>query len=289
MEERDWLLIKVLHEQRNITKAAQKLFISQPSLTARIRQIEADFGIKMIYRGNRGIHFTPEGDYLAQCSDTMLANIREIRERVLSMGSAIKGTLRLGASNYVIKYKLPRILRLFKDCYPEVEFNVRSSWSKEIFSMMYNQDLHIGFVRTDYGWQEEKQLLFEETICIASKDPIQFSELPRLHRIEYRTDPQYKDLLDNWWNSNFSQSPKVIMSLEHLDMCKDMVVNGLGYAIMPSTIFSDTPYIHKINLQDKQGKPIIRKTWMIYHKEALELKVVNAFTTFIRSVDFHNI
>lgn len=288
MEERDWFIIKVLHEQRNITKAAQILYISQPSLTARIRQIEADFGIKMIYRGSRGIHFTPEGDYLAECAETMLVNIREIRERVLNVGSTIKGTLRLGASNYVIKYKLPRVLRLFKDRYPEVEFNVISTWSREIFSLMYNQDLHVGFVRTDYGWRDEKHLLFEEPICIASKDPVKFSDLPKLHRIDYRTDPLYKTLLDNWWRENFSQAPSVVMSMEGLDMCKDMVINGLGYAIMPSTILNDVPDICKIYLEDQEGNPIIRKTWMLYRKEVLDLKIVNAFVSFIKTLDFNN-
>ena len=65
MEDRDWLIIKVLNEQKNITKTAQALFISQPYLTTRIRHIEDEFGVKMIYRGSRGVHFTPEGDYLA--------------------------------------------------------------------------------------------------------------------------------------------------------------------------------------------------------------------------------
>ena len=130
MEDRDWLIIKVLNEQKNITKTAQALFISQPYLTTRIRHIEDEFGVKMIYRGSRGVHFTPEGDYLAQRAQDMLLEIRRIKEQVVNMGSEVKGILRVGASNYLSKYKIPRLLGLFKECHPKVEFNVVTTLSR---------------------------------------------------------------------------------------------------------------------------------------------------------------
>ena len=141
MEDRDWLIIKVLQEQKNITKTAQTLFISQPNLTTRIRHIEEEFGVKMIYRGSRGVHFTPEGDYLAQCAQNMLLNIRQIKEQVVNMGNEVKGTLCIGASNYLSKYKIPRLLGLFKETYPQVEFKVITSFSKDVCGLLYNQDV----------------------------------------------------------------------------------------------------------------------------------------------------
>lgn len=54
MNERDWHILKVLHEHRNITKTAQSLYISQPSLTKRIQQIEKEFNLKIVERGTRG-------------------------------------------------------------------------------------------------------------------------------------------------------------------------------------------------------------------------------------------
>ena len=54
MEERDWQIIKTLYEQKNITKTARVLYMSQPTLTARIKQIEESLGTKLLYRGNKG-------------------------------------------------------------------------------------------------------------------------------------------------------------------------------------------------------------------------------------------
>ncbi|EGO62986.1 LysR family transcriptional regulator [Acetonema longum] len=262
MDERDWLIIKVLYEQKNITKTAQTLFISQPSLTARIRQIEDEFGVKMIYRGSRGIHFTPEGDYLADCARKMLTNTRQIKEQVINMGTDIKGTLRVGASNYLSKHKIPRLLGLFKERYPNVEFNVITIWSRDICSLLFNQDVHVGFMRSDFGWRGEKYILYEAPICIASKKVITLKDLPDLPRIDYHTDDLHKALLDTWWNENFSQPPTIGMTVGYLDICKSMVINGLGYAVVPNDLLEDVGYIHKIYITDRQGNPILRKTWI---------------------------
>jgi len=289
MEDRDWIIIKVLYEYKNVTKAAQALFISQPSLTARIRQLEEELGVKMIYRGSRGIHFTPEGDYMAHCAQHMLTNIRQIKEQVINMGADIKGTLRVGASNYLSKHKIPRLLGLFKEKYPNVEFNVSTTWSRDICSLLNNQDVHVGFVRSDFGWRGEKHILYEEPICVASKNAISLNDLPKLPRIDYHTDDSYKLLLDTWWSNNYALPPTIGMTVSYLDICKSMVINGLGYAIVPSNLLDDVKDIHKIYITDKEENLILRKTWMLYQKEIVELKMVKLFLDFAKEMDFTTI
>ena len=286
MEDRDWLIIKVLQEQKNITKTAQTLFISQPNLTTRIRHIEEEFGVKMIYRGSRGVHFTPEGDYLAQCAQNMLLNIRQIKEQVVNMGNEVKGTLCIGASNYLSKYKIPRLLGLFKETYPQVEFKEITSFSKDVCGLLYNQDVHVGFVRSDFGWHGEKHVLYEEPVCVAAKEALTLADLPGKPRIDYHTDDSFKNLIDTWWSETFLQPPTVGMTVGYIDVCRSMVANGLGYAIVPYSLLDGVEPMHRIILQEKNGQPLLRKTWMLYHKEMLELKLVRLFLEFAESVDY---
>ncbi len=286
MEYRDWLIIKVLHEQKNITKTARLLFISQPVLTVRLRQIEDKFGTTIANRGQKGLYFTPQGEYLAHCAKKALVDLSNIKENVINIGNEVAGTLRIGASNYVTKYQLPHLLKLFKNKYPNVEFKVTTSWSQDVLNLVYNQELHVGFIRGDYSWQEGKLLLFTEPICIASMYKIQLDNLPSLPRIVYRTENTNRLLLDNWWRENFSHPPLISMSVNHVDTCKDMVVNGLGYAIMPDRILNDITGIHKIYLTDKLEKPILRNTWIHFSKTSLEIKLVSAFVDFIKKYDF---
>lgn len=111
----------------------------------------------------------------------------------------------------------------------------------------------------------------EENICIASKEEIKMNDLPSLARIEFSTDYSLKILLDSWWRENFSQPSFTSIEVDRVETCKEMVRNGLGYAIVPSMILKGIDDVHKITIKDSEGKPILRKTWMLYSEESLKV------------------
>lgn len=283
LDERDWMVLQTLYIEKNITKAAQQLYISQPALTNRLQQLEKEFGVKIVNRGRRGVQFTPQGEYLAKSAHEMLLNIQKIKENVLNMEDNITGTLRLGVSTFFTDYMLPNLLKLFKEQYPHIEFKVTTGFSSHISHLIYNQDVHIGIVKGDFSWNDQKHVLFEETICIASKEKIDIHNLPHLPRIDYHTDPLLKSSIDNWWTEHFSQPPLVSIEVDKADTCKKMVANGLGYAILPSMILNDVNDIYKTDITNKDGKPIVRRTWMYYHKESIKLNIVKAFVEFMEN------
>ncbi|MFE4133544.1 LysR family transcriptional regulator [Peribacillus sp. YIM B13482] len=289
MDERDWIVLQTLYKEKNITNTAKVLYISQPALTNRLKAMEKQFGVRIVNRGRRGVQFTPQGEYLVKSAQEMLRNIQKIKETVLNMEDKVSGILRLGVSTFFTDYKLPGLLKLFKDQYPDIEFMVTTGLSSHITHLMYNQDVHIGIVKGDYSWKDQKKLLFEERICIASKEEIDISSLPTLPRIDYHTDPLLKTTVDNWWTENYSRPPLVSINVDKADTCKKMVANGLGYAILPSLILNDLENIHKFEIKTKNGEEIIRKTWMFYHKESLELNIVKAFVEFIEGMDMRSI
>eukprot|EP00130_Batrachochytrium_dendrobatidis_P008620 XP_006683495.1 hypothetical protein BATDEDRAFT_28997 [Batrachochytrium dendrobatidis JAM81] len=199
------------------------------------------------------------------------------------MENNIAGTLRLGVSTFFTDYMLPNLLKLFKEKYPNIEFKVSTGFSSHIAHLIHNQEVHIGIVKGDYNWKDQKHLLFEETICIASKEKIDIRNLPYLPRINYDTDTLLKNSIDNWWSEHFTQPPHVNIEVDKVNTCKEMVVNGLGYAIMPSMILHDVHNVYRTDIQTIAGKPIVRKTWMYYHKESLKLNIVKAFVDFIEN------
>lgn len=286
MEDRDWMILEVLYHKKSMTKAAESLFISQPAITNRLRQMEEDFGVKIVHRGSKGVQFTPQGEFLAKSAEEVLLKFRQIKDRVLSMESEIAGTLRVGASYYVTKYRLPSLLKRFQNHYPKVEFKVTTTWSRDMFSLLSKQDVQVGFIRSDDSWIGEKHLLLEEPICIAFREKIPINNLPALPRIDYQTDPGNKQVIDNWWRENFIQPPLVSMNVDRVDTAKEMVLYGLGYAFLPDTIFSAGDEVHKTYITNSYGERIVRNTWMIYQQEALESKVVQAFVDFVKINSF---
>jgi DNA-binding transcriptional LysR family regulator len=283
LDERDWMVLQTLYKEKNITKAAQHLYISQPALTNRLQQLEKEFGVKIVNRGRRGVQFTPQGEYLAKSAHEMLLNIQKIKENVLNMEDNVAGTLRLGVSTFFTDYMLPNLLKQFKERYPNIEFKVTTGFSSHIAHLIYNQDVHIGIVKGDFSWKDHKHLLFEETICIASKEKINIHNLPNLPRIDYHTDSLLKNSIDNWWSEHFNQPPLVSIEVDKVDTCKKMVVNGLGYAILPSMILNDINDVYKTDITTIDGNPIVRKTWMFYHKDSLKLNIVKAFVEFMEN------
>ena len=160
------------------------------------------------------------------------------------------------------------------------------SFSKDVCGLLYNQDVHVGFVRSDFGWHGEKHVLYEEPVCVAAKEALTLADLPGKPRIDYHTDDSFKNLIDTWWSETFLQPPTVGMTVGYIDVCRSMVANGLGYAIVPYSLLDGVEPMHRIILQDKNGQPLLRKTWMLYHKEMLELKLVRLFLEFAESVDY---
>ena len=285
MEERDWQLLKVLFIHQNITKTAEKLFISQPSLTKRLSQIEKEFDTDIVVRESRGIYFTSKGEYLAKRADEMLNYFANVKKNVLNMKDKVIGTLKIGVSNHFTKHKLPIILKQFQSLYPNMEFQVTTGWSEEIFNMVNNKKVHIGIISGDYDWVYDRHLLLEDPLCVASKYPVNFEDLPDLSRIDYQTEYNFKTLVDEWWEENFTKPPQIDIEVDRADTCMELVKNGLGYAFLSSLIINDMENIYKSDLQNKHGEKMITKTWMYYSKEFLGINVVSAFVEFMKKYD----
>ena len=286
MNDRDWEILKELYERKNITHAAKALHISQPALTFRLQQLEDEFGIKVAIRGRKGVEFTGQGEHLVLYAKEMLLQLRKTKERLWNMESSHRGILRLGAAGTFACNILPSILRQFNIQYPDIEFNVTTGWSAEIVNLLFKQDAHIGIIRGDYTWPDQKQLLMEEPLLIVSKNEINLDELPYLPRIDYKTDPSLKDTIDNWWQETYSQVPLITMHVDKLETCKEFVLNGLGYAILPGIILKKNDDIFTTKLLSRDNVPIMRRTWLIYRKELLEISIIKLFIDFLKSYNY---
>ena len=287
MNECDLKIIKILYEQKNITKAAKILYISQPALTRRIKLIEVSIGTPLIYRGNKGITFTPAGEYAAQFAIQTLHETQKFREKITNMSNEIAGILRITAPDIICKYYLPKLLKEFRELYPSVRFDVTIAQTSDIIGLMNSKSLHFGFLRNDFGWNEyERLLLTKNYICAVANHPFKLEDLPKMIRVDYVTDAYYRTILDNWWNATFPVPPIIGMEVSKLDLCKEMVFNGLGYGLLPSILVDGRNDMHKIFLCDKNGEKIERKTWLIHKKEVLNMKLAKTFYEFMQSCDF---
>jgi DNA-binding transcriptional LysR family regulator len=275
----------MLNREKNITKVAGNLFMSQPALTKRIQQIEKEYAVKVIHRGKKGIQFTPQGEYLVKYAIEMIERDLEVKDHLNNMDTEIAGTLRLGISGFITR-QIPPVLKQFKSKCPKVNFSLTTNWSSQIYNQVYNHEVHIGFVRGDYTWNGGKKLLLTENLSLVSNHKIEVCELPMLPRIDYNCDVKLKDLIDTWWAENFKVPPNVGMKVDKTDTCREMVANDLGYAIMPSLVVKNQGELYETVLKDKKGNPIIRETWMLYNEDDYEINLVRTFIEFMDEINF---
>lgn len=283
MNEKDWFILSSIHKEKNITKAAENIHISQPALTYRLQQIENELAIKIFSRSKKGIKFTAEGEHLVNYANEMIIHLRKLKDRLLDMSDNVHGELRIGVSSNYAHYKLPAILKKFMSIYPNIQIKVKTGWSTNILKALLDEEVHVGIIRGDYDWDGPKVLINEDPMCLISKQTINLEELPKLPRISYKTDPNLKELIEKWWQSRFTQPPLETMEVDKLETCKEMVINGLGYGIIPRYLLQNEEQgLFIKNLRTSDGQPIFRKLWMFHRANELDLTVVKAFVEFIK-------
>lgn len=283
MNEKDCLMLTYIYEAQNLTRAAELLHITPPALTYRLQQLEKEFGVHIISKNGRSIEFTPEGRYLVQFAKKTLAELRKARDYVLNMGSEPQGTLRLGVSRVIAHYKLPPILKEFLKLYPKVEINVNTGISDEIYDLLRNEDIHVGIVRGNYTWSEKKYLVKEENVYLISKEDIQLADLPKIPRINYKNNIDFNDDINKWWYERFAEPPLISMQVDSFEICREMVKNELGYAIIPDCFLRAEDQLQTKELVYKSGEAITLKTWIMYRESATQLAVVDKFIEYITS------
>ena len=287
MDERDLLIIKYLSEFKNITKTANALFISQPALTTRIKQIEKELNTKLIHSSNKGIYLTDTGLEMAVFADKTLSQFDWIREKIQDIDDKNSVILKLAAPNIISQYYLPSLISEFKKTYPTARFEIQMVPSSRVATLMHEKKCDFGFLRNDFGWEEDgKLLLCVNYIAAVSMNKFVLKDLANMSRVAYSTDSYYMKMLDFWWNSNFSTPPKIDVLVNSLGLCREMVYSGLGFGILPSVFLPESPKAHYVIINDNQGKPIERKTYLIYRKETVTSKLTEKFLSFIKEHDF---
>ncbi|MBY0012051.1 LysR family transcriptional regulator [Paenibacillus typhae] len=284
MDEKDWLILDVLGTERNITRTAERIYLSQPSLTHRLQQLEKELGIALfVYRGRRGIEFTEQGETMVGYAREMLERLVEVKSRLIRQRGEVSGTLRLGVSRSVALYRLPAVLRLFSEAYPLVDYDITTAVSQDLLGSVSTQKEQVGIIRGTPHWLEQKELIEQEQVCILSTLPVDLEGLPEGRRITFTTDPSLSRIIDNWWKQRFNKPSNVFMHVDNAEIAKRMVQNGLGYAIVPSIVLTEEDrQLYRAVLTGADSEAVTWSTWLLYKQEFMDIPAVAAFVQFVR-------
>lgn len=287
MDERDFLIIKYLSIFKNITSTANALFISQPALTRRIKQLEKELHTKLIVSSNKGIQLTPTGIEAVAFAEDSLTSLRKFKERIESLEHKQAGLIRIGAPNIICEYYSPSIVAAFKKVHPDASFNIIAKASSEVVSMLNSNKIDFGFTRNDFGWDKDEMILLGTNhIVAASVKPFELKDLIHMNRVAYSTDSYYLKMLDLWWKSHFNTPPQINVQVNSLNLCLQMVLKGIGFGLLPDILIPASAHMHEIVLNDIEDHPIQRHTYLIFKKEKTHTKLFRDFLKFMSDNNF---
>lgn len=275
MTEKDFLLLKALHETENITRAAERLFITQSALSKRIIAIEEELDTEILIRSRQGIRFTPAGEEVYRSSSAAARELEEMRTRLDSIRDKVCGTLRAGISiNYAL-FRLPDVLASYHKKYPEVRLNIRTGRSQELYRNLSDRSIDIAVLRGDYPWDGTKFLLSQESVCVICSRENKGKPLTDYTYIGHQTDPLQSAQISRWLRENGIRNAGEF-SVDSIAACTEMAARGIGWAIVPEIALDRFGgYIRPCTFED--GEPFVRRTYIYGMPDAMELSQVRLF------------
>ena len=284
MKDSDWEILYELYKNPNMTKVANLLYMTQPSLTKRLQHMESEFQVTIVNRTPKGLEFTEEGEYLGKQAEKYLDFLKETKDRIKEYQKNSEGIITIGSSYTYSKYTLTDLLVKYRQKHPNVEFNIINEQSNILFRKMLEDAIDVGFIRGDYEGAVNKTLIGKNEAYLVTKDPVSIEDLPGMQRIGYKTNDRTKELLDGWWKDQFRTEAPGSMVVGYIDVSWQLIHKGLGYTIcfLPDN-FENTYDLCLTPLKYKDGTSVIRNTWFIYSKNKRISKVLEEFIHYIES------
>lgn len=281
--EKDWLLFVTVAEEKNITKAANKLFITQPALSYKINQLEKTFNAPLFIRTTKGVSLTETGEMYYSYAKDMLLRTEEFQNEIANKKSTISGTLRIGSSAIFANFELPTLLSTFTKIYPDVKVQLHTGVSTTIAQSFINNDIHVAIFRGNHTPPGEKILLYNDPICLVLANDCRKENMVNRSIIRYTTDQSLYSIIDTWWKENYTVPLKQDIWVDTMATCREFIKKNLGWSILPYTGLEHSHQDVVIEpLYWTNGEPIVRPTYLYYTPEMLQRKAVQAFVDFMK-------
>lgn len=272
-------------EQKHFSRAAELLNISQPGVSLHIRNLENEFGVKLIHRSPKYVEMTEAGAMLYERAKQMLAHYEEAKREINELRSVVTGTLRVGASFTIGEYILPKILAQYANQYPHVEVQVIISNTEEVVQAFRANQLDIGLIEGEVhqGDLEIEPFMEDEMLVIApshhplaQKKVIEKSQLQNqvwVFREQGSGSRTYSDQLIRDLQLNIKRH-FIFSSIQGV---KEAVTAGLGIALLSRWTVRKELEAGEVRILHLHDKRIVRAFSIVRKKHTDISKAADVF------------
>lgn len=257
----------------SITKAAQHLYIAQPSVSVAIAEMEKHYNVVLFERINKRLVITDTGKQLYIQACQVLDGFKTLEETALKLNKS--GKIRIGTSITIGKYMIPFAVAWIRDKFPDADVSVKINQTKEIELMILSGQLDIGFVEGQIYSDNLDVRPFARDRLIAVCG-MQFKAPDKLKAEDFKTYPLIlrekgsgsRDLLDSTLASRHISAQPFIESTSTQSIIQ-CAINNLGITVLPYSLVKSHLEANHLRQLQTEGMKLDRTYHVVMHKDKL--------------------
>ena len=255
MTTRELLYIKTIADEKSMTRAAQKLYVTQPSLSHCVMTIEKSLGTPLFRRTSAGLILTFAGEKYYRMACEVLRVYSAFESEIAEESELAKGRITIGITNYLATDMLPRVLPAFHRHHPGIELRIAEETTGEMEKSLMSGRLDFAIMHTGEGEGAAQnpalscEVLSRDPFLIAApKDTPYLSNAQTIPGLPYPLlDPALladEPLLLVKHGQRIRQisdrilaaagvTPKIVLSSRNYEMLRRLAAEGMGYTLVP--------------------------------------------------------
>jgi DNA-binding transcriptional LysR family regulator len=228
-------------QEKSFTRAAEKLFRTQPAISQAVRGLEESLGHSLFIRQGRTTILTQAGEIFWSHVDEAFETIERGRSRIASLKELQSGKLTISTSDTTACYLLPEVLEIFRNRYPGVEVGIQCKPSPIAAEQVLSNQADLGIVTLpiEHPRLAVEALIFREDVAICSpKNPlagvkkVAFNDLVNYPLLLLDRGANTRTYIDQRM-SEAGLKPKIAMELGSIEVIKKLVQLDFGVSIVP--------------------------------------------------------
>lgn len=224
----------------SFSKTAELLYLSQPTVSMRIKAMETSMGCKLFQRTGHTISLTKEGDLFLPYAKNILHMLQEGQQAIQRSYGDVEGELVISTVFVAAFYILPDLVEQFQKLYPKIKLTILTGHSHQVLEMVLNHEVAFGIAREVTHPQINRIQLMSDDMVLAiypehpfsSRHQVSIEEVARERLILFNRGSLDWKLISSAFSHHQLQN-NVVMEVDNIEVVKRMVKQKLGIAFLP--------------------------------------------------------
>ena len=276
-------------KQGSFSRAGEKVFRSQSAVSAQIRQLEQEYGDRLLDRSGKSVKLTPAGQVFFEYAERLRSLRDESLMAVADHSRTPRGTLRVGANEATCLYVLPEVFAEYCRKFPPVQISIYRNFSYKIVEKLENGAVDVGILTLPIQSPSLKiQSIFRDKLMlmVSSKSPLAKHKTVGVkeiikHPILLPKTGHTRRMLDKLFRPHTAEL-QVRMELPSIGMIKSFVAADLGVSLISSSFARDEVDAGRVKLIDIEDAELFRQLGLAYRRDRTLSVATTAFIALLR-------